>query len=202
MRGLIQSRIDQYRDDGLVGGYLYTKGIAEIEKEFRVSFIPRFVELFPVTYTKNEQLLNMSIIKEDIDEKKQVIDGKNVIKTEGKLNVNTEFIGRFKRENWQYQSEWRYYAFLQPLEAQEKNNEGAFLKGSIKESLQKMKKTLREMELPMTYFDLPVNEKLFSQMEILCGPLTTTEDIEIVKELVEKYNPTASVTESKLLIRK
>ncbi|ARJ40141.1 hypothetical protein SporoP8_15355 [Sporosarcina ureae] len=77
---------------------------------------PYSSQLIPVTYTKDDDLINPTVGKID----------KNICNKCGRktsdLNLQTNYIGRFKREYWSGQSEWRYILIAIPKEYY-RNNE-------------------------------------------------------------------------------
>lgn len=160
----------------------YTKGIKELESERGVTIIPRKVDLYPVTYTEDPLLLNLS-----------VYSGEG-----GRLELNQSLIGRFKvKPAWQHQSEWRYKVFVLPFSIDDFykfNSDGTF-GGKIHD--------LRNSDfVPFTYFDLPVDLEKFKDMEIVMSSLLNEVEVSMVNELIMEYNPTAKIKDSIITLRK
>ena len=105
-------------------------------------------------------------------------------------NIQASFmnVGKYKRKCWEFQSEWRYNMFFIPVD---------FETGSLNIDV-----SLDNMNLDFTYYDLPISEKVFSEMEIVTGPRMSAEDKARVVELINQYCPTAIVKESSLQIRR
>lgn len=92
------NEIENFEIDVNPNGIRSTNGLCEIEKENKVYFPNRFVELFPVTYTKDKELIIPKIMHT----------------TENNILLNTTLIGRIKEKEWEFQFEWRYKLFAWP----------------------------------------------------------------------------------------
>ena len=51
--------------------------------------------------------------------------------------------------------------------------------------------------LPFTYYDLHIADEAFGEMEIMMSPKISAGNRLLVHDLVEKYNPTARIVDSK-----
>lgn len=65
----------------------YTKGLAEIEREDKVKFMPQTVKLAPITYTKDTELLHPKV---------HSVHGTNI-------SIENKLIGKFKHIDWEFQ---------------------------------------------------------------------------------------------------
>ena len=160
----------------------YTKGIKELESEKGVIIMPRKVDLFPVTYTEDPLLLNLSVSSGEGE----------------RLEINQSLIGRFKvKSSWHHQSEWRYKVFLLPFSIDD------FYKFNSEGTFGEKIHGLRNSDIvPFTYFDLPVDIEKFKDMEIVMSSLLNEEEVAMVNELVLEYNPTAKIKNSTIKLRK
>lgn len=128
-----------------------------------------------VYYTNDEEKINPKILKYD-DES---------------LSINTGSIGKYKRECWKFQDEYRYRIVVQP----ENMNKmiGKDMHILLNNSINGM---IKNVDLPISYYDLVIDEDDFRKMEIMKGPGMTSGQSEIVDTLVGKYNPGIVVTNS------
>lgn len=129
----------------------YTKGVAEIEWENKVKFMPQIVKLSPVTYTQDPELLHTSVYSE----------------TDSNITLETKLIGKFKSTIWRYQKEWRYHLFTLPLGmftiAQNTLNGIAVDPATIL-------KSMKEKNIDYKYFDIPFNTDYLNGIEIVMSP--------------------------------
>lgn len=155
-------------------GFPYTKGLADYEREGFVTFMPRIVELFPVTYTKDSKLLQYSVYNE-------VSSG---------TTLETKLIGKFKNIDWKYQSEWRYKLFTFPF--------GLFdmtTNPLIMGDPQKMLNLLKTVPIKYDHFDIPFNKKSIEGMEILTSPIISSESNDILNSFIESI-PKVNIQQS------
>lgn len=135
----------------------YTSYIDEqkIMKENKAFVVPPSPELIAVKYTNDEKLLKPKII------------------SNGGFNIDR--IGRFKRNCWKFQSEWRYIIL--------------FTSFSFKDiKIQKKAKELYSVkDIPYKNYDLELADNAFEGMEITLGPKTSEAEEIIVNAIVEKY---------------
>lgn len=156
----------------------YTKGITNIESTNGMTFMPRVAELFPVTYTEDKFLLNLSVTSEN--------------------RIDQTLIGRFKHKStWEHQQEWRYKLFALPFSIED------FFKLFSTDQLENTIQNLsNNSDIPCGYFDLPVDEEKFKDMQIVLSCLLDDVDRKRVKELVGRFNPSAKIIESSIQLRK
>lgn len=106
-------------------------------------------------------------------------------------------LGRFKRENWEFQKEWRYIITLNPIGLQE-----VFY--SDFECQQKLIRMVedRELEPPYKKIFLDLDENFFVHMEIVFGPKMSEAEKIMAKALLKYFCPNCPYRESTLQIRK
>lgn len=141
----------------------YTNGVAEYERENIVTFMPRVVELFPVTYTKDKTLLHYSVYNEN----------------DNGVRLETKLIGKFKSIDWKYQAEWRYRLFSYPF--------GLFTitqNTNIMMDAQHMMNIMKTESIKYQHFDIPFNQKFLNGMEILTSPIFDDESRELLNNLI------------------
>lgn len=156
---------------------------------------PYSPQLIPVTYTKDDDLINPSVGKIDND-----ICNKCGRKTSN-LNLQTNYIGRFKREYWSGQSEWRYILIAIPKEYHRNNERGKYLNGDPEDMTKLMKSDLINMTFDNDYIDFPFNKIALDQIEVTLSPLNEAEDNKRAEELIKNYTSNATVKLSSLKIR-
>lgn len=159
---------------------------------------PNCPDLIPVTYTQDDYLINLSVVKIDNDVCEKCGS------TTSNFNLDTKYLGRFKRDYWSGQSEWRYRLIAVPQEYYRNNQSGKYLKGMPEEMVELMKSDLIDMSFNNDYIDFPFNENIFEEMEILLSPLNSKKDNDTVKYILEKYTSLTDfkLKSSKLKIRK
>lgn len=157
---------------------------------------PYLPELIPVTYTKDDYLINPSVGTVDNDICKKC--GKKT----SSLNLQTTYLGRFKRDYWSGQSEWRYRLIVIPKEYYRNNEEGKYLDGEPENMIKLMKSDLIHMTFNNDYIDFPFNKSALDQMKVTLSPLNSEEDNNRVEELIRTYTNCATIESSALKMRK
>lgn len=136
----------------------------------------------------NQQL--KSVIYTDDKEKlePQILTIKNE-----KFDADVSKIGIIKNRYWEFQHEWRYVLRAVPFsiansfknhDAEMRNFQNSLMSGTAKQ--------------PISYIDLHLSNSALEQMQIILAPDITTANEIIVKSLVEKYNPRATILHSQL----
>ena len=134
--------------------------------------------LSKVEYTDDNEKLYPRILKED---------GEHFSLTLGNL-------GKHKNLHWQFQNEWRYILNILPLDINQ----------PVKKSLINFQIIANKMKLglekqPFSHYDMVISDEAFDDMEITLSPRISAGSRIIVQNLVEKFNPSATVTESSLI---
>ena len=176
---------------------MYTPHMCGVRLELNLPIFNSYsIDEFENTLCKKEEYVNEK-------DKIFILGGKNIpypieytddteklnpkIKTE--IGLNTNSLGRHKRKIWAFEQEYRYRIDVLPLNdnTSEKyfpNRYMEFVEKGIPPSIDRY------------YFQ--INEESFASMKILVSPKSMPGDMEIVSALVDKYNPTAQVLDSKL----
>lgn len=170
-------------DSYKISGQGYYSVIPSNELLSKNYFIPTHVQqhlLTQVVYSDNKEELYPQI--------SSVKDGN----TELSMGV----LGTFKNTYWRFQREWRYKLIIFPFGYND------MLEDATTNSNQKnLVKLYNGVELPFDNYFLKIDPIKFERMQIMLSPKINDGNRDIVKLLVEKYNPKASVYESDLLNR-
>lgn len=134
--------------------------------------------LHEVIYTTDKSLLEPQIVKKN---------------SEG-INISFGELGRYKNKHWAFQKEWRYLMSFLPID----------FKSSPDDIYKKFNTTASQIilgtaTLPISFFDLEIDDEYFKEMELTPSPQMTEGYKVLLQDLVEKYNPKAKITESTLL---
>ena len=113
-----------------------------------------------------------------------------LLNTEKGLYLKLGMLGRYKNTGWAFQREWRYILQFYPFDFNDLDNAEDNFKTML---IQIINGTAT---LPFSHYDLQINDDAFSQMEIMLSPKITDGNRVIVSDLVEKYNPNATIVES------
>lgn len=134
--------------------------------------------LFEMQYTEDIDCLEPTILHMEKDN----------------LNLSTEKIGKFKNTYWAFQKEWRYILNFYPVNwAQDPTL-------ALKDFQDKIIEIAQDIATPIfDHYDVELDDKSFASMEITPSPKMSAANIIILKDLVEKYNPTAKIVKSELL---
>ena len=140
------------------------------------------VSNFPVTDNTNGSYL------------KSIIPIADMLEKGYKFNIALGSLGIHKNIHWEFQHEWRYILHFYPLNFNQDP-------GRVTTSVQIMaNKLLHGLEKqPFPFYDLQLDDTAFNQMEITLSPKISAGNRLIVKSLIEKYNPSALISESSLL---
>lgn len=145
----------------------------KIAKENRAFVIPPAPELIQVFYTDEEEQICPQILFNDDSE------------------FEIDSIGKYKRECWEFQSEWRYRIIFTPFNNSEIGKTEGFK--NIKHST----------FIPYKEYYLELSDDAFDGAEVVLGPKTSEAEKIIVESLVEKYQgkDLIPVKQSKIAIR-
>ena len=158
-------------------------------------------ELYPVTYTRDKKLLMPKVRSGTKEDAMRFLSFKSFSDVE---NVNTGYsfaqLGKFKREDWRFQSEWRYWLFMSPMGMQA-------AKGTTPEeqfkNQQELIRRLEDVDYPVPYqrFLMDLDEDCIKQMEVVLGPKMTSADRILAYALLEKHGLKENCKDSVLRIR-
>lgn len=134
--------------------------------------------LCKVEYTDNIEKLYPHILKEDGD----------------RFTLALGELGKYKNLHWSFQSEWRYILNILPFDI---NQSVEKLMLDFQIIANKMKLGLEKQPFP--YYDMHISDEAFADMEITLSPRISAGSKIIVENLIEKFNPSATLTESNLV---
>lgn len=152
------------------------------------------------TYLRPELFLNDNYVTMPIDEilkkveytKDEKLLFPNLIEFVDKYtDINLELLGKYKREEWGFQKEWRYIVIFVPFSWNECHLGNLLIKVFFERIRSKS-------NLPFEYLDLDINNEALNDMEITLGPCVNEGDKIIVQSLVKKYCPLAIIKNSVL----
>jgi hypothetical protein len=106
-------------------------------------------------------------------------------------------LGRYKRSEWRFQSEWRYRILASPVPPPPitSYNDPSYMDNFIAASKQWL---INHRSLPFDNFLIQVSDEAFAQMQVVLGPKHTAGDRAIVEALLNTYNPNAQLADSML----
>lgn len=157
---------------------------------------PYIPELIPVTYTKDDFLVNLPVSK-------LVNETCSSCGAEAStLSIDVRYLGRFKREYWSGQSEWRYRLIAVPKQYYRNNEQGKYLDGAPTNRIELMKRDLIDMAFKYDYIDYPFDQSILKQIQFTLSPLNTNSDNNRIESLLQNYSITSLLEPSSLKIRK
>lgn len=105
------------------------------------------------------------------------------IKKEDKFDFSE--IGKNKHFHWSFQNEWRFIMYQLSKELFEKLDSASLTE-------------IKNFQFKYEYYDMEIRPEIFSKMKILLGPETSKAEEIIAEALISMYNPTATISISKL----
>lgn len=134
-----------------------------------------------VEYTDNDELLTPEVQVGQPD------------RNEG-VAIILSRLGKYKRNIWKRQSEWRYMFPVFPMTREIlRRNDARQIGPLMYEAM------IREQDPGIEYIDIPVKSEHIKSIQITLGPKVSDSDRIIVESLTEKYAPNAEINESSLL---
>lgn len=144
---------------------------------FKKDYLPNVSNdiLTKVEYTDDKNLLFPNVFKRNAD---------------NSYILNMGLLGKYKRIEWKFQSEWRYIVQILPIRLYDlfSDKVGQIMLDAIK----------NKKPLPISDYYLDLDEKMIEDMEIVLAPGTNEGDKIIVESLIKQYNPKAIIKESNL----
>lgn len=121
----------------------------------------------------------------------------------------TNTFGNFKSKHWEFQKECRYKITATPCKYPKDEDflssvasDKSFLTPAshiLDKILNSISNSFMEyQDISVNYFDIPLNDIAFQNMEILLAPQSTEADKLIVEALIKSYCPTAMLKDSNL----
>jgi len=172
--------VDEIEIDGLENN---------LEESIHSPIVLQYEDYVPLPF-KNEELLQEVNYTDDEDllfPKIRYVDLE-----ESNLQVKLNLIGKHKRKEWRFQSEWRYIIKAYPLGLKEIEKYGLNFGSAILSSL------LSGKRISIDEYYLDLDKEKIKDMEIVLGPKTDEGDEIIVKSLVNKFNSEAKIRMSSL----
>lgn len=164
----------------------------DIRDTYDISLSPPYTPILsPVTYTKDNTLIKLSVLKKH----EEVCN--NCGNQSYSLNFNTKLLGKFKRNIWESQSEWRYLLLAIPNQYHRNHVEGKYQDGDLEQRLSLMESDLRSLEFKSDFIDYEFNKNILNSLEVLTGPLNSEEDNQNVQIIIDKY-----IQDTKVSIKK
>ncbi len=110
-----------------------------------------------------------------------------------KFEMDTAQIGKYKRKEWEFQSEWRYKIVCLPVGCNDLGNQK-----KMRENIDKIHSGI---DLPFRYIDLFIEDEAFKEVEIMTGPKMGEGNKILLEQVIRTYCPSAKVISSNLKIR-
>uniref|UniRef100_UPI0022E0F5CA zinc ribbon domain-containing protein n=1 Tax=Enterocloster aldenensis TaxID=358742 RepID=UPI0022E0F5CA len=135
--------------------------------------------LYKVKYTDNEEELCPTLVTQDLKK--------------GTTTIALGQIGKHKRKVWEYQKEWRYLIQFLPANLLTiYSDDGLTFKRVMIDIINGKAKQ------PFPYYDLVIDDDAFKKMKVVLSPTMTYGNEVLIRNTIEKYNPDAVVSQSKL----
>ena len=114
---------------------------------------------------------------------------------ENGFHIDYDKLGRYKRDVWSFQNEWRYILYIRPVRLSD------FLSSIDNGKIIYKQNILSNIDLPITELFLKLNIESMNNMEILCAPKMSQGDKILLRCLINEYCPSAKIIESELKIK-
>lgn len=177
-----------------------TESYINLDKLFsdnKASIVPNLPRLIPITYTNDENLLRPRVRQGmSLDEYCAILEGKLKGNQSGDLSYSFERLGRFKKEEWRFQQEWRYWISTMPAGMKE-------MKAITFESYADIFRRLENESTPPPYerFFLELSDEAVAQMEVVFGPRMSEAEKILAKHLLAANGLAGKWRDSSLRIR-
>lgn len=128
--------------------------------------MPQTVKLAPITYTKDTELLHPKV---------HSVHGTNI-------SIENKLIGKFKHIDWEFQKEWRYQLFTQPI--------GFFtlIKNTmhgIPFNSNEFLNSIGNNPIEYEYFDISFKEEALKGLEIVMSPIISQESKDQLNDILK-----------------
>lgn len=114
------------------------------------------------------------------------------------MKYNICDIGKYKRKNWEFQSETRYIIIIPPISRFDINDS---MDEKDIDNLIESRVEDPKVKAPFELFFLELSEEAFDDVEILLAPKVNEAQEEIVRLIVKEFCPKAKISKSELKIR-
>ena len=172
--------------------------IKKVYEDNRATIVTGLPKLVPVTYTKDEALLKPRVrFSDTINDCENVVNSKNNGNQSRNVRYDLNNIGKFKKDVWWFQKEWRYRLLFYPASTTK------MIADHLSKQNTEMQNLIRRLvagsaALPFNYYDLHIRQECFDDMSITLAPDATDSTKMFAELLVEKYNPACQIEESVL----
>lgn len=174
--------------------YIDIKKLYDDNKACIVAELPK---LIPVTYTSEEALLRPKVkFGDTIEDCNDIVDQKSTGKQRRNIRYDLSDLGKFKKEDWCFQKEWRYWISMSPWGLKEAENATTSTHIEFAKRLED-KETLP----PYEHFFVELSNDAISQMKIVFGPRMTEAEKILAKHLLSGNGLDGKWSESALRIR-
>lgn len=157
-----------------------------------------YPELFSVIYTNDDDLIFPKIRTGNPQHIDKFLALSNLSEITEPLETGYTFkdLGRYKKQIWAFQKEWRYILFISPMSLQEANPP----------TLEKQQEFIRRLEdvnrpAPYQRFLIELDDDALRQMEVIFGPRMTEAEKILASALLDKHGLSGHYRESQLKIR-
>ena len=172
--------------------------LKKIYDENRVNIVPLLPNLERVIYTNDKTLLCPHIkVCNPPDSVERFLKAKTLKEAvPASVQYDLTKLGKYKREDWAFQKEWRYIILVAPMGLKEMNPS----------SLPVQQEYIRRMENPNTKLPydrlfLDLDENAVKQMQVVLGPRMSNAEKIYVKSLLKDHGLENSWRDSTLRIR-
>lgn len=171
--------------------------LKKLYEDNRASIVAELPKLVPVTYTKDEALLRPAVRFGDaVEDYDNVVNRKSYGKQRCSIRYDLSNLGKFKKDVWWFQKEWRYWISMSPWGMKEL--ESATHQDNI-ELLKRLEN--EEIKPPYQHFFVELSDEAISQMEIVFGPRMTEAEKILAKYLLKGNGLDGKWRDSVLRIR-
>ena len=159
------------------------KSYIPLSKRHGQDYLVLDTKLITIEYTNDVEKLNRAVYTKQAENRHSFALGE---------------LGKYKKTHWAFQSEWRFRAIIVPCSPPPHIIDDYQKREVYEPMIEEAKQIAQKKDLSISDFYLDIDDESFSKMEILLGPRHKSGDLEIVKALTEKYNPTAGIKISEL----
>lgn len=170
--------------------------LESVYNEDKGSIIANMPILLKVEYTNDEEKIYPKVREcNNLPLLREVIKTGNINGYDLNVNYSLKDLGKYKRDNWSFQKEWRYIISVGPISLKSEPT----VEGNI-DYVRRLEDT--QSPAPYDRIFLEIDEKFLDDMEILIGPNSSEAEKIIINSLIREYAPKATLKESNLKIRK
>ena len=169
----------------------------KLYEDNRASVVAELPKLLPVTYTKDEALLRPVVrFGDTINDYDDVVNCKNAGRQGCSIRYDFSNLGKFKKDVWWFQKEWRYWISMSPWGMKELENVTPQTNMELVRRLEN-----EETQPPYQRFFIELSDEAISQMEIVFGPRMTEAEKILAKYLLKGNGLDGKWRDSALRIR-